>query len=509
MRRPGRRVLIVLTAVAVAAAAYLAWNYSSRTVAAARLPSMPEASDLPAAMVEQLVKADADARRSPTDAASVGALAMAYHADLVYDQAASAYTLAAELEPTNWHWTYYKALVHLERGDAVRAAEALQAVVTAQPHFALAWWRLGETAFKQARYEDADAAYARAEGSASVNSDHAQVMPYARTGRARAALHRGNAAAAERILAQVITADPQFGAAQRLMADALRAQGRDADAERHTTRAAALRAYTAPSDWLLDALVDISRSSVFLLRHAAALDLVRDSARRERLVRRALDADPDNPDVVYEMGAVLQQLRRPADALPFFARHLQMSGDEQQTLVQIGKCYSDLGRLDDAEATLRRALAAGDDAVGFYNLGFVLEQRKQDAEAEASYRRAIALNPGLARARNNLGSLLARRGRMDEATTQLLESIRLDPASPDAYTNLSAVMLQTGAPARAADLARLAIEADPRHADAHVNLAVALVHSGNIALARRHLDEALRLDPRHAAARANKEALAQ
>ena len=41
-----------------------------------------------------------------------------------------------------------------------------------------------------------------------------------------------------------------------------------------------------------------------------------------------------------------------------------MVSDDQQTLVQIGKCYADLGRFKDAEAVLRRAVALADDAVG-------------------------------------------------------------------------------------------------------------------------------------------------
>jgi tetratricopeptide (TPR) repeat protein len=382
----------------------------------------------------------------------------------------------------------------------------LRAVVERQPDLAIAWWRLGETAFKQGRYQEADAAYARADNSAS-SRDRQDVVAHARAGRARAALYRGDAPAAERMLARVIALDPRFGTAHRLMAEALRAQGRAVEAERHATRATTLRAYAAPKDPLMDALADISRSSVFLLRYAASLDLGREAARREQLVRRALDADPRNPDVIYEMGSLLQQLRRPADALPYFERQLELSGDEQQTLVQIGKSYADLGRLGEAEATLRRALVLGDDAVGFYNLGYVLEQRDRLEEAESSYRRAIALNPGLARAHNNLGILLARRGRLDQSTVHLLESIRLDPTAPDAFTNLAAVMLERGAFGEAARYARLAIDADPRHADAHVNLGVALARLGDLPLARQHLDEALRIDPRHAGARANRDAL--
>lgn len=502
-RRPRshRRAVLALVVATLAASTYVAVNRWFRAEAASRLPVAPDVTSRPAALVQHLADADAATRRSPTDSQAVGSLGMAYHADLFYEQAVAAYALAAELDPSNWRWIYYRALVHFERGEAASAGEALRTVVKDQPGFRLAWWRLGEAAFKQARYEEADAAYARAESGAS-HTDETAISAYALVGRARVALHRNDALGAQRILEGIVSTQPRFGVAHRLLAEALRARGSTEESEWHVIRAS-LGAYAAPRDPLVDALADMSHSSTFLLRYSASLDLVRDAARREQIVRRALDMDRDNPDVVYEMGSLLQQLRRPVDALPYFSRHLEMVSDDQQTLVQIGKSYSDLAQLDEAERSIRQALAIGDDAVGFYNLGFVLERRHRMEEAEATYRRAIALGPWLASARNNLGALLARRGLLDEGATHLRESIRLDPASPDAYTNLSAVMLQRGAFDQAAALARLAIEADARHADAYVNLGIALARLGDIDQARRQLEEALGLDPRHENARRN------
>jgi tetratricopeptide (TPR) repeat protein len=391
---------------------------------------------------------------SRAEADAAGARGMSHHADLRYDEALTEYRRAEELDSDNWHWPYYRALVYLDRGEAAAGAEALRQVASMQPDLGIAWWRLGEAEFKQTRYQEADAAYARAEGDAAL-------AVHARQGRARVAHARGNGAARQE--------------------------------------------YAAPRDPAVDALARISRSSVFLLKHAASPAAARDPAFREELTRRALDVDPGNPDVVYEMGSLLQQLRRPQEALPYFVRHLEMVDDDQQTLVQIGKCYIDLGRPDEAERTLRRALALSDDAVGFYNLGIVLEERDRLEEAEKSYRRAIELNAGLARAQNNLGGLLAGSGRLDEAERHLRESIRLDPSAPDAYANLAALQLQQEKPSDAAASARAAITIDPRHVDAHVNLGVALAQLGDIVAARREFDEALRIDPRHAAARRNRE----
>lgn len=499
-------ILAIGAVVLLAAAGATVFGLRTRA-AAARLPSVPSLTGRPPSLVEQVEAADREARRSPTRADVVGALGMTYHADLFYDEAIGAYALAAELDPTEWRWPYYQSLVHTERGQLDRAIDALTVVVRLRPDHGLAWWRLGESEFKRAKYQDADSAYARAEAS-PASGDEPGVATYARVGRARVAFNRGDRESAATILKAIVQAAPRFGVAHRVLADVFRADGREADADRHGALGAALRVYSGPPDPQMNALADLSRSSVFLLRFAASLDLTRDALRREQVVRRALESDGQNPDVVYEMGALLQQLKRPADALPYFTRHLEMGADRQQTLVQLGKCYTDLGRLDEAEATLRKGLMLGDDAVGFHNLGVVLEQSGRYAEAEASYRRAVALGPGLASARNNLGAMIAARGQFDEAARFLLESIRLDPTAPNAYVNLSAVRLQQGATADAIAYARLAIDLAPRHADAHANLGVALARAGNLDAAQQELEIAVSIDPRHTNARRNLAAIA-
>ena len=161
-----------------------------------------------------------------------------------------------------------------------------------------------------------------------------------------------------------------------LTASSTRATRSQGLAERSFNRAAGLDVFVPPRDPIVDTLARESRNSVFLLKQLGAADPRRDGEWREWLARRAAEVDPDNPDVIYEVGSLLQRTGRSREALTFFTRHLDMVKDDQQTLVQMGKCYSDLNELDQAEGTLRRALALGDDAVGYYNLGFVMEQRR-------------------------------------------------------------------------------------------------------------------------------------
>ena len=514
------RLTIVAVTLAVVAAAGIGLRMRSRAAAAALLPPVPDLAGQPAAVVEHVKSADTAARRDPGSADAVGALGMAYHADLFYDAAAAAYRAAATLAPDDWRWSYLSALVSLERGESAAAATRLRAIVAANPGMTLAWLRLGDAEFKQARDAEADEAYAKAEAvqaspgaagsSAAAGAARRDTMPvaaYATLGRARVALQQGQLERARQTLEALVARVPRLGVAHRLLADVDERLG-DADkAARHLARAAALPAYNGAPDPMQDALARESRRSVLLLKQASAADLTRDREWREFLVRRALEFDAANPDVVYEMGALLQQLKQPAAALPYFERHLGMVDDDQQTLVQIGKCYIDLGRLAEAEAVLQRALALADDAVGEYNLGYVLEQTGRSSEAETRYRRAIALNPGLASAHTNLGTALAGRGRVDEGAAHLAEAARLAPGSAAARNNLGAVFLQQRQVERAAREFRLALDLNPDYADAHANLGSALAQQGAYREALREFDEALRIDPHHAGAGANRQAV--
>jgi len=511
--------LIVVAALVLIAVVGIGVRVRSRAAAAALLPALPDLAGQPAAVVEHVRNADAAARRDPGSPDAVGALGMAYHADLFYDAAADAYRAAATLAPGDWRWSYLLALVSLERGESAEAIGRLGAIVAANPGMALAWLRLGDAAFKQARYAEADAAYARAEqgqpsqsavGSTSagpLRRDTIALAAYAALGRARVALQERQLERAQQMLEALVAGVPRFGVAHRLLADVYERRGDAEKGARQLARAAALPAYSAAPDQMQDGLARESRRSVLLLKQASAADLTRDREWREFLVRRALEFDGANPDVVYEMGALLQQLKRPAEALPYFERHLGMVDDDQQTLVQIGKCYTDLGRLADAEAALRRALALADDAVGEYNMGYVLEQAGRNEEAEARYRRAIALNPGLAAAHTNLGTALAARGRADEGAGHLAEAARLEPGSAAARNNLGAVFLQQRQVEQAARQFRLALDLNPDYAAAHANLGSALAQQGAFDEALRQFDEALRIDPRHGAAGANRRAV--
>jgi Flp pilus assembly protein TadD len=93
------------------------------------------------------------------------------------------------------------------------------------------------------------------------------------------------------------------------------------------------------------------------------------------------------------------------------------------------------GRFTEAVPHYDAALKASPgNAEIFADRGYSLCLQGQDAEGEVALRQAIAVEPRLARARNNLGALLARTGRTDDA---LAEFRKAGCRESDAQLNLA------------------------------------------------------------------------
>ncbi|MEA1653185.1 tetratricopeptide repeat protein [Nitrospirillum sp. BR 11164] len=128
------------------------------------------------------------------------------------------------------------------------------------------------------------------------------------------------------------------------------------------------------------------------------------------------------------------------------------------------------------------------------NLGNVLRQLGRLTEAEAAYRRALAQDPALAAAASNLGALLRDRGDLAGAEAALLHALRLAPDRAETLVNLAGTLTALGAPWQAESLARRAVALAPGMAHAHGNLGTALVAQGRLADGTRHLAAAEALD---------------
>ena len=135
----------------------------------------------------------------------------------------------------------------------------------------------------------------------------------------------------------------------------------------------------------------------------------------ERCWREAIGLRPEFAEAHANLGLVLDQAGRQADAENHYRHALEINPDEGQTHLNLAVMLAGQKRFAEADAAYRTAISLlPDSALAWSNYGVLQACRKQEADAERSYRTAIALDPDYALACFNLSYLLLRQGRYEE-----------------------------------------------------------------------------------------------
>ncbi len=97
--------------------------------------------------------------------------------------------------------------------------------------------------------------------------------------------------------------------------------------------------------------------------------------------------------------------------------------------------------------------------------------------------------------RNNLGQLLLDRGELAEARAEFEAAVHVGPDDPRTHNNMGVLLIREGRSLEAVPWLEAAIRLDPAYADAYGNLGAAEEALGHITAARAAYEAGLRLDP--------------
>jgi tetratricopeptide (TPR) repeat protein len=136
----------------------------------------------------------------------------------------------------------------------------------------------------------------------------------------------------------------------------------------------------------------------------------------------------------------------------------------------LGIALQGLGRREEAVASYRKAIAIEPGFFEAYgNLGTVLQQQGKLEDAVANYRKALAIQPD-ALGYFNLGTALRDEGKHDEAGESYLKALALNPNYPDAHNNLGEIFRDKGQMEDAIKCYQNALSINPDHPGANYNM---------------------------------------
>lgn len=165
-------------------------------------------------------------------------------------------------------------------------------------------------------------------------------------------------------------------------------------------------------------------------------------------------------------------------------------------VTDLGVACARMGRLDEAEAALRRATAINPQTAQAWNLlGVIALERGNREGAEGDLREALRLQPDLAGANDNLGKLLMGEGDLGQAEYYLRRAVSLEPGEADAHHSLGLLQMVRKDYASSVRELQRAAELDPGDALTRSDLGDVLALAGEEAEAVAAYRQALGLEP--------------
>ena len=178
---------------------------------------------------------------------------------------------------------------------------------------------------------------------------------------------------------------------------------------------------------------------------AAALGEKRwDEARS--LLQQAHAINPDHPDILNSLGALLHRAGDVRGAEQLLLRSLKINPSLSAAHTNLGHLLRDTARAPAAEKAYRHALTLDpDDAAAMFGLAEICFAGKQvHGEAIGLMERCVALDPGNVEAWIQLSNMLESLSRLDEAVSRIEEAKRRFPPSPALLMTEARLLRRTG-----------------------------------------------------------------
>lgn len=461
-------------------------------------PALPDLKPFNPALRAAVEAADKEARRKPGSAEAVGKLALVYHANMLFEQAAPAYRIAARLAPRDVDWIYGQAYLQEETGNEKEQVRLLRETLRLQPAHVPSLIKLADWSFKADRLDEAERYY---ELAARVNGGAAVLQ--GTLGLGRIASRRRDW---KKVLDHILPLTRSYShvlAVHELLREAYTGLGQtdNAAASRHNADLAQWKVVPPADDPFTDRLLAVCHSTTRLLKQAGVFGRVGRPDRAIDIARRATQADPSEPDAHNYLARALltffaDKPEAVEEGLNHLAECLRLRPDDLLPLWSFTDDFFKSPKTPAATQRLRGLLAphAGRDDAHYY-LGLVAEAGGDAAEAAAQFRAAIKHDPGSSAAYHKLGVVLLASGKLNEAVPYLQKAVQLNGGNYNARLNLGVALMERGDYGQALKELGELLQLTPNDAAARSCMGFSYLYSRRPQEAEREFRYGLRLQP--------------
>ena len=462
---------------------------------------------------------------SPTELATTfGELGQRYHVYELYEAAEASYQNAHLLAPGEFRWAYYLAVLLQTTGQFEEAARMFEAALGQKPGDLTSHVRLGQVYLERDRAADA-----RRHLETALEIDPECALAHYFLGQVAAA--GGEFAAAVDHFTSVARLQPDASILHYPLAQAYQGLGESEKAAHHLGLMGSEEVRI--EDPLMYALEDLRTGAAALIRRGARaqIDGAWEAALEE--YRKAVEADPRNPEARQGVAAVLAHQGDYDGALKQYEKALELGADNALVHFNLAGALALNGRIDEAISHYERVFELDPQhREAPFALASVLVQAGRRGEAIARYRNLLDGNPGNVRVHLELAALMAGEGDREGARELGERVLTLDASANEkarAHLSLAALASEAGrfdeaiahyqqASAEAPGLAapqfalgnllggqgrfreaaaayRRTLELDPQSSAARLGEATALLLAGDPAAARKRLEEGLAAEP--------------
>lgn len=199
--------------------------------------------------------------------------------------------------------------------------------------------------------------------------------------------------------------------------------------------------YRAPS--ALD--LEVIGCDYFLMEEYAAAD---------EWLTKSVELDPHDAQAQYYLGRAKYNEKRFAEAVRAFTECLKLNPKNIKAADNLGLSYEALGKIEDALASYRTAIAldagaAAGNAGPYLNLGTLLVENDRSSEAVPYLLQVVRIAGTDARAHRELGKAYLLLNRLEEAQTELENAVALAPENAPIHFLLAQVYRRRGLADRA------------------------------------------------------------